>query len=314
MRSSAAARSSAWRSKSSTSSSWAAGSPAAGSRSTRPPAGSRSGSSEREDFASGTSGRSSRLIHGGVRYLAQRELGLVRESLRERAIILRLAPHLLRTLPIYLPRSELAFRAAFTIYDLLALGVNVARHRRVDADELDRVAPGLEHRGGGFVYHECATDDARLTLEIARAAAAHGALVANHARVDGLIGEGRVTGATVRDELTGETAGGPSEDDRQRDRRVVGAASVACHEPSEAARREQGDPPRLPPRRGPRARRAAGSVGRGRPPLRVRDPVGGPLLRRHDRYRVRGRPRDTGGRAERCRLRPRRGCACRSRT
>ncbi len=161
---------------------------------------------EREDFASGTSGRSSRLIHGGVRYLAQRELGLVRESLRERAIILRLAPHLLRTLPIYLPRSDLAFRAAFTIYDLLALGVNVARHRHVDADELDRVAPGLEHRGGGFVYHECATDDARLTLEIARAAAAHGALVANHARVEALLGDGRVTGAIVRDELDGETA------------------------------------------------------------------------------------------------------------
>ena len=161
---------------------------------------------EREDFASGTSGRSSRLIHGGVRYLAQRELGLVRESLRERAIILRLAPHLLRTLPIYLPRSDLAFRAAFTIYDLLAIGVNVARHRRVDAEELDRVAPGLEHRGGGFVYHECATDDARLTLEIARAAAAHGALVANHARVEGLLGDGRVTGAIVRDELSGETA------------------------------------------------------------------------------------------------------------
>ena len=64
---------------------------------------------EREDFASGTSGRSSRLIHGGVRYLAQRELGLVRESLRERAIILRLAPQLLRTLPIYLPRSDSPF-------------------------------------------------------------------------------------------------------------------------------------------------------------------------------------------------------------
>ena len=141
-----------------------------------------------------------------MRYLAQRELGLVRESLRERAIILRLAPHLLRTLPIYLPRSDFAFRAAFTIYDLLAIGVNVARHRRVDAEELDRVAPGLEHRGGGFVYHECATDDARLTLEIARAAAAHGALVANHARVEGLLGDGRVTGAIVRDELSGETA------------------------------------------------------------------------------------------------------------
>jgi glycerol-3-phosphate dehydrogenase len=63
----------------------------------------------------------------------------------------------------------------------------------------------MEHAGGGLVYHECTTDDARLTLEVARAAAAHGALVANHARVEALLGEGRVAGARVRDELTGET-------------------------------------------------------------------------------------------------------------
>ena len=160
---------------------------------------------EREDFASGTSGRSSRLVHGGVRYLAQGELGLVRESLRERAIVLRLAPHLLRPLPFYLPRTDLALRAAFTLYDLLAAGVNVARHRRVGADELRRIAPGLAHRGGGIVSHECTTDDARLTLEVARAGAAHGALVANHARVEGLLGEGRVAGARVRDVPSGET-------------------------------------------------------------------------------------------------------------
>ena len=160
---------------------------------------------ERDDFASGTSGRSSRLVHGGMRYLAQRELRLVRESLRERAVILRLAPHLLRTLPIYVPLTDLSLRAGLALYDVLATGKNVARHRRVDAAELDAVAPGLEHRGAGLVYYECATDDARLTLEVARAAAKHGGLVANHARVEALAGDGRVSGARVRDELSGET-------------------------------------------------------------------------------------------------------------
>jgi glycerol-3-phosphate dehydrogenase len=160
---------------------------------------------EREDFASGTSGRSSRLVHGGMRYLAQLELRLVRESLRERAILLRLAPHLLRTLPIYVPRTGAVLRTGLGVYDVLAAGVNIARHRRADAGELATWAAGMEHDGGGLVYHECTTDDARLTLEVARAAAAHGALVANHARVEALLGEGRVAGARVRDELTGET-------------------------------------------------------------------------------------------------------------
>ena len=160
---------------------------------------------ERDDFASGTSGRSSRLVHGGMRYLAQRELRLVRESLRERAILLRLAPHLLRTLPIYIPRTGAVLRTGLGLYDVLASGVNIARHRSVDADELATWAAGMEHDGGGLVYYECTTDDARLTLEVARAAAAHGAHVANHARVEALLGEGRVAGARVRDELTGET-------------------------------------------------------------------------------------------------------------
>jgi glycerol-3-phosphate dehydrogenase len=160
---------------------------------------------ERDDFASGTSGRSSRLVHGGMRYLAQRELRLVRESLRERAILLRLAPHLLRTLPIYIPRTTPVLRTGLGLYDMLAARVNIARHRSVDPEELAVWAAGMEHDGGGLVYHECTTDDARLTLEVARAGAAHGALVANHARVEALLGEGRVAGARVRDELTGET-------------------------------------------------------------------------------------------------------------
>ncbi|MBI4261122.1 MAG: glycerol-3-phosphate dehydrogenase/oxidase [Actinobacteria bacterium] len=164
---------------------------------------------EREDFASGTSGRSSRLVHGGVRYLQRAELGLVHESLRERAVLLRLAPHLVRPVRLFLParRRSLrtAFRAGLLTYDLLAWGRNIGRHRAVDEREVAAAVPGLARPAPGLQYWECATDDARLTLEVARAAAGHGALVANHALVVGLTGGERVTGARVRDTLSGES-------------------------------------------------------------------------------------------------------------
>ena len=168
------------------------------------------------------------------------------------------------------------------------MGVNVARHRRVDAEELDRVAPGLEHRGGGpRLPRVCDRRRAPHARDRPRSRE-HGALVANHARVEGLLGEGRVTGAIVRDELSGETA-------EIRRKTTVNATGVWSEQLQSLAT----DTPR---RHGPRAgihlvfrpgRRArprgpARPVGRGRPPLRVRDPVDGPLLRRHDRHRVPG--------------------------
>ncbi|HEX2069147.1 MAG TPA: FAD-dependent oxidoreductase, partial [Actinomycetota bacterium] len=165
---------------------------------------------EKEDFASGTSGRSSRLIHGGVRYLQHYEFGLVQESLRERAILRRIAPHLVRPIPLYGPmpklRVRLWFRVGFTMFDGLAVGRNIARHRAVDSDEMKRAVPGLGKPTKGLVYHECRTDDARLTLEVARTASSLGALVANHAEVTGLLGDGRVNGARVVDRVTGESA------------------------------------------------------------------------------------------------------------
>ena len=165
---------------------------------------------EKEDFAAGTSGRSSRLVHGGVRYLQNYEFGLVQESLRERAILRRIAPHLVRPIPLYGPMpkvpARLQFRLGFTIYDGLAVGRNIARHRGVDEDEMRRAVPGLARPAKGLVYHECRTDDARLTLEVARTASRLGALVANHAEVTGLLGEGRIHGARVADRLTGESA------------------------------------------------------------------------------------------------------------
>ncbi len=178
---------------------------------------------EKDDFAAGTSGRSSRLVHGGLRYLEHGELGLVRESLRERGTLYRLAPHLVRPVPMYMLagdwRRRAVYRAGLTVYEALAAGRNIGYHQGVNADQVAAAIPGLGGRTRGVRYFECQTDDARLTIEVARTAAAHGALLANHARVTRLLGEGRVTGAAVTDELTGQGF-------EVRARAVVNAAGV----------------------------------------------------------------------------------------
>jgi glycerol-3-phosphate dehydrogenase len=165
---------------------------------------------EKGDFASGTSGRSSRLVHGGIRYLEQREFGLVHESLRERKILLRLAPHLVRPVHMYMlaesHRTRVMYGAGLTGYDLLALGRNIGVHRSVSAEQMRAAVPGFGGERGGYRYFECQTDDARLTIEVARTAHAFGAVLANHARVYGFLGGSRVAGAMVVDELTGERA------------------------------------------------------------------------------------------------------------
>ena len=178
---------------------------------------------EKDDFAAGTSGRSSRLVHGGLRYLEHGEFGLVRESLRERGILSRLAPHLVRPVPMYMLAGDLrqraTYRAGLTAYELLAAGRNIGYHRSVSAGRVREAIPGLGMPSRGFRYFECQVDDARLTIEVARTAAAFGALLANHARVTELLGEGRVTGAVVADELTGQRF-------EVRARAVVNAAGV----------------------------------------------------------------------------------------
>ena len=163
---------------------------------------------EKDDFAAGTSGRSSRLVHGGLRYLEHGEFGLVRESLRERGILFRLAPHLVRPVPMYMLAGDLrrraTYRAGLTAYEALAAGRNIGYHTSVSAGRVAEAIPGLGGRSRGFRYFECQVDDARLTIEVARAAHAAGARLANHARVTALLGEGRVTGAAVTDEVTGQ--------------------------------------------------------------------------------------------------------------
>ena len=167
---------------------------------------------ERDDFASGTSSRSSRLVHGGLRYLEHGHLHLVFESSLERRRLLELAPHLVRPLefvwPVYegsrVPRWKLG--AGLFLYDLLALFRNVAPHRRLDPDEVIAREPLLraDDLTGGASYFDAATDDARLTLATALGARDAGATVANHAGVRRLlVTRGRTSGAIVADSIGG---------------------------------------------------------------------------------------------------------------
>lgn len=167
---------------------------------------------EKGDFASGTSSRSSRLVHGGVRYLEHGHLHLVFESSRERRRLLRLAPHLVRPLSFTWPVYEGArvaqwkLLAGLTLYDALALFRNVGNHRRLTREAVIAREPALTTLGlvGGATYWDAATDDARLTLANALGAAAAGATVLNYAEVTELVrGTGRATGAIVRDRVSG---------------------------------------------------------------------------------------------------------------
>lgn len=153
---------------------------------------------ERGDLASGTSSRSSKLVHGGLRYLQQGELGLVRQALAERQRLLRNAPHLVRPVPFVIPvrradgvvdRAVTAgWSAALWGYDL-AGGLRIGRrHHRVRSATVLARLPGVrpEAVAGGFVYHDAAADDARLTLAVARTAADLGAVVATYSPVTDL--------------------------------------------------------------------------------------------------------------------------------
>src|SRR5215470_9363933 len=163
---------------------------------------------ERDDFASGTSSKSSKLVHGGLRYLQQREVRLVYEALYERQRALENAPHLVRILPFLVPltthggvidrRLARLLGTALWAYDLTG-GLRIGkRHHRVDVDTAVAHMQSLarDRLAGAYVFYDAQADDARLTLTIARTAADHGAAVANYARVRGFHKEGdRITGA-----------------------------------------------------------------------------------------------------------------------
>ncbi len=166
---------------------------------------------EAHDFAKGTSSRSTKLVHGGVRYLAQGNIGLVREALRERGLLRQNAPHLVHELAFLVPAyswSALPFYGAgLTLYDLMAGKLGLGKTELLSHGAALRAAPTLEPRGlwGGVRYFDGQFDDARLAITLLRTVLDKGGLALNYAPVTGFIKEGaQIRGVTARDSETGE--------------------------------------------------------------------------------------------------------------
>ena len=186
---------------------------------------------EQRDLASGTSSRSSKLVHGGLRYLEMLDFALVKEALEERGLLLtRLAPHLVRPVAFLYPLHHAWERpyvgAGVALYDAMAMtgkyDMGVPKHKHVFRKQLARMAPDIrtEDLHGAIRYYDCQVDDARLVMTIARTAANNGAHVATRTKVTGFLREGdRVVGVTARD-LEGQR------DLEIRARVVINAAGV----------------------------------------------------------------------------------------
>ena len=168
---------------------------------------------ERADFASGTSSRSTKLIHGGLRYLRNYEFRLVHEAVVERQRMLRMAPHLVHPLrfvfPVYRgdPDPLWKLKLGLMVYDAFAGPSNKIRHKMYGARRLLELEPLLHPDGlvGGGVYTDSATDDARLVVEVIQSGVEHGVAAANYVQVESLLedGRGQVAGARVRDRVNG---------------------------------------------------------------------------------------------------------------
>ncbi|WP_328993773.1 glycerol-3-phosphate dehydrogenase/oxidase [Kribbella sp. NBC_01245] len=171
---------------------------------------------EARDFASGTSSRSSKLVHGGLRYLEMLDFRLVHEALQERGLLLqRLAPHLVKPVPFLYPLQHRWWErfyagAGVALYDAMAvssgLGAGLPIHKHLTRRGAMRLAPSLKKSAlvGALQYYDAQVDDARHTMELARTAASYGAHVANRVKVTGFLRQGeRVTGVKAKDLETG---------------------------------------------------------------------------------------------------------------
>ena len=175
---------------------------------------------ERADFSSGTSSRSSKLVHGGLRYLQNFDLGLVREALLERGLLTTLAPHLVKPLPLVVPsfggkRPDRMLGTGLHLYDRMSRELrrnaqvdwNPDRHRIIEGEEVLALVPALAPREptAGYLFYDCQTDDSRLVLTVLGEAERFGAVVANRIEVQALVHDdfGYARGVRVRDAVSG---------------------------------------------------------------------------------------------------------------
>ncbi len=186
---------------------------------------------EREDFAKGTSSRSTKLVHGGVRYLEQGNISLVMEALKERGLLRRNAPHLVHDVPFIVPNYawwETPFYGiGMKVYDMLAGKYGFGKSRVLSRDETLAQLPTLKQDGlrGGVVYHDGQFDDARLLIHLIHTAADHGATALNYFPVTGLTKDdaGLITGVTASDSETAESFSVPA-------RAVINATGIFTDE------------------------------------------------------------------------------------
>src|SRR5208337_889619 len=163
------------------------------------------------DFGKATSSRSTKLVHGGVRYLEQGNISLVMEALKERGLLLRNAPHLVHDLPFVVPNYQWweapFYGIGLKVYDRLAGQYGFGRSVVLSPKEVLALIPTLQREGlrGGVLYHDGQFDDSRLLINLAQTAAEHGACLLNYARVLRFIknGDGTISGLEFRDEETG---------------------------------------------------------------------------------------------------------------
>lgn len=229
---------------------------------------------ERADFASGTSSRSSKLVHGGLRYLQNFDLGLVREALLERQLMVKLAPHLVRPLPLVVPafdgaRPDRLVGVALNLYDVMSVdklrgrrrrrdepadpadpedlrGWAPERHRVIPGDEVAQRLPALAGRGptSGYLFYDCQTDDSRLVLTVLGEAERFGAVCANRLEVVRLLEHGgRASGVRVRDGESGEELD-------VRAASVVNATGVWADRIRPEELHDEAEVPRIAPSRG----------------------------------------------------------------
>lgn len=165
---------------------------------------------EREDFAKGTSSKSTKLIHGGVRYLQQGNIKLVREALRERGLLMKNAPHLVHDMKFVIPTytwwNRLYYGIGLKVYDRLAGKLGLGKSHFHSASEASSLLPGIESEGlqGGVSYHDGQFDDAHLALSLVQTALQSGATLVNYCAVTGLVKEGNtVRGVQLEDRIGG---------------------------------------------------------------------------------------------------------------